>query len=111
MGANARCSRNSDRVTIGNLSSEYISVPPDSNPLPHEFLWRKQMGKESDLSFTVLVGTYFCNVEEHEPLIIALLIPVISRRKWRGPWTIKVREWESGTAWGFCTELYRGQES
>ena len=47
------------------------------------------MGKEAELIFTVPVGMTFWEWGEHEPIIIALFIPVVSHINWRGPWTIK----------------------
>ena len=55
------------------------------------------MGKEADLLFTVPVGIPFWRLGEHEPLIIALFIPVFYRRNWRGNWTIKGSSCQSGT--------------
>ena len=48
------------------------------------------MRKEVDLLFTVPVGTSFGTLEEHEPLIIALFLPIISRSNCREPWAIKL---------------------
>ena len=47
------------------------------------------MGKEADLLFTVIVGMPFWGFGEHEPLIIALFIPVVYCSNWSIPWTIK----------------------
>ena len=38
------------------------------------------MGKEANTLFTVSVRTSFWTLEEHKPLIVAFLLPVISRR-------------------------------
>ena len=54
-----------------------------------EFLWRKRIGKETYLLFNVNVGIPFWYLRGHVTLIIVLLLPIISLRKWRGPWTIK----------------------
>ena len=40
------------------------------------------MGKEADLLFTVPIGMSFGVLGEHEPLIIALFLPVVYRRNW-----------------------------
>ena len=63
-----------------------------------EFLWRKQIGKEDYLLFTVIVGIPFWDLGVHEPLIIALFFPIISLRNWRRPRKIKVSEWASRIA-------------
>ena len=56
------------------------------------------MGKEADLLFTVTVWVSFWVLGEHEPLIIAFFLPVISCRNWRRPWKIKGSDWKYGTA-------------
>ena len=38
MGAGAICSRNPDRVSIGNSSSASVLVPPDSIPSPNDIV-------------------------------------------------------------------------
>ena len=48
------------------------------------------MGEETDLLFNVPLGTSFWTLEEHEPLIIVLFLPIIYIRNWRGPWKVKV---------------------
>ena len=58
-------------------------------PLIMILFWRKQTGKDADLLFTVTVGIPFWGLGEHEPLIIALFLPVVSCSNWRGTWTIK----------------------
>jgi hypothetical protein len=52
-------------------------------------LWRKQIGKDTDVLFTVPVGVPFWEKRQHEPLIVCLLLPVVQRRNWRGPWTFR----------------------
>ena len=54
-----------------------------------KFSWRNQMGKEAELLFSVPVGIPCWGLGEHEPLIIALFLPIVSRRKWKGQWTIR----------------------
>ena len=56
------------------------------------------MGKEADFLFTITVGMPFWGSREHEPLIIALFIIVVSCRNWRGTWTIIGSDWISGTS-------------
>ena len=38
------------------------------------------MGKEADLLFIIPVGMPFGILEEHEPLIVALFLLIVSRR-------------------------------
>jgi hypothetical protein len=52
-------------------------------------MWRKQIGKDADLLFTVPVGVPFWEKHQHEPLIVCLLLPVVKRRNWRGPWIVR----------------------
>ena len=47
------------------------------------------MGKEAGLLFTVPVRVPFWVVGETEPLIISLFLLIVSRRNWKGPWTIR----------------------
>ena len=75
------------------------------------FLWRKNTVKEADLLFTVPVGNYFWTLEENETLIIALFLPIISCRNWRGPWMIKGSEWAPGKAGSVHTSFKRGWDS
>ena len=52
------------------------------------------MGKEVDLMLTVTDEMPFSGLGEHKPLIIYLFLPIVSRRNWKGPYTIR------GSAWG-----------
>ena len=69
------------------------------------FLWRKQIGKEAGLLFTLLVGIPFGYLVEHEPLTIALFRTVITCRNWRVTWKIKVSYWASRTDRDIHTEF------
>ena len=55
------------------------------------------MRKESDLLFTVPVGIPFWVLGEHEPPIIALFLPIVLRRSWKGTWTIHGSDWLCGS--------------
>ena len=44
------------------------------------------MGKEMEFMFNITVGMPFWGLGEHETLIIALFVTVVSCRNWRGPW-------------------------
>ena len=56
------------------------------------------MGKEADFMFTVPVVFPRWGLEEHEPIIIALFLPVLSCRNWRVTWTIIKSYWTYLTA-------------
>ena len=49
-------------------------------PFLMELLWRIHMGKDADILFTIHVGMPFWTSEEHEHLIVALFLPIVSRR-------------------------------
>ena len=51
--------------------------------------WRNKMGEGADLLLTVPVGVPCWGLGEHEPLILYLFHPIVSRRKWKGPCTIR----------------------
>ena len=56
------------------------------------FTWRRQIGKEENLLFTIPVGMYFWRLEEHKPLIVALFLPIVTHRECRGPWNVRGSE-------------------
>ena len=66
------------------------------------------MGKEVEFLFTVTVGITFWLLLEHEPLVIALFLPVVYRRNCRRPWKIKGSDCASLTEKYF--DLYPKQE-
>ena len=45
------------------------------------------------LLFTVSVGMPCCGLREYEPLTINFFLLIVSRRNWKGPWTIPVIYW------------------
>ena len=57
--------------------------------------------------FTVTVGMPFWGLVEHEPLIIALFLPVVSCSNWMIPYTIKGNDWTSETSRVFGLESKR----
>ena len=50
------------------------------------------MVKEADLLFTITVDMPFWGLKEHEPLIVALFIPIVSHRECLGPWNFRRSE-------------------
>ena len=49
-------------------------------------LWRKNLGKDMDVLFTVQVGEHFWGRAQHEPLIVAVALPLVHVDRHRGPW-------------------------
>ena len=66
-----------------------------------EFSWRKQTGKEAEFLFTVTVGMPCWGLGEHEYLIIALFLPIVSQRNWKGTWNIYGSDWGRGSVRDF----------
>ena len=60
--------------------------------------------------FTVTVAITFWGLEENEPLTIALFLPILSRRNWTEPQTIKKSYWAYLTARDIELECNQGQE-
>ena len=83
--------------------------------IPHVFviprlmthLWRKLLGKDADLMFTLEVGDHFWSRRQHEPLIVAVVLPFAHRTRYFGPWVARytpeakkvARELENGFKW------------
>ena len=97
MGTTPRSGRDGIRDIDESTASSSLQVSPYGGPLNNDVFRRKQMGKEADFLFTVIVGIPFWGLGEHEPLIIALFLPVVSFSNWRGAWTIKEIDWTYGT--------------
>ena len=97
MGTTPRSGRHSIRAIDGIKASAPLQVSPDGGLVNNDILVEKKMEKEADLLFTVTVGIPFWGLGEHEPLIIALFLPVVSFSNWRGAWTIKEIDWTYGT--------------
>ena len=55
------------------------------------------MGKETDFIFNVTVRMLFWELGDHETLIIALFLPIVLRRSWKGTWTIHGSDWLCGS--------------
>lgn len=52
-------------------------------------LWRKSLGKDADVIFNVKVGNHFWGSSQHEPLIVAIVLPIAHVSNYRGPWIAK----------------------
>ena len=58
-------------------------------------LSRKQIGKEVDLMFTITDGIPFWGLVDHETMIFALVLPIVTRSGWKGPCTVRGSDLES----------------
>ncbi|KAL7572470.1 hypothetical protein ACA910_000298 [Epithemia clementina (nom. ined.)] len=45
--------------------------------------WRKQLGRISDVIFTGPVGSDIWNKDQHEPLLVAFILPFFTSRPWQ----------------------------
>ena len=52
-------------------------------------LWRKQLGKDADLMFDIPVGSAMWPLSQHEPLIVAIILPFSHKPRYRGPWLVR----------------------
>ena len=68
-------------------------------------LWRKNLGKDADLMFTVESGVHFWGTSQHEPLIVAIVLPFSYTPNYSGPWvartTPETRDWARELTSGF----------
>ena len=78
MGTTPRIGRDSIRAIYVITASSSLQVSTDGVPLTNDIFVDKTDGEEADLLFTVTVGMPFWGLVEHEPLIIALFLPVVS---------------------------------
>jgi hypothetical protein len=57
--------------------------------------WRKQLSKVADVIFTIPVGCSVWAENMHEPVVVALICPLLSCRPWRvrgSPWMVKLED-------------------
>ena len=52
-------------------------------------LWRKQLGKDFDILMTITAGGHFWDKSQHEPLILAIVLPLVYVETYRAPWTAR----------------------
>ena len=68
-------------------------------------LWRKNLGKDADLMFTVESNVNFWGSSQHEPLIFAIVLPFSYTPDYSGPWlarsTPETLEWAAELNAGF----------
>ena len=68
------------------------------------------MVKDADIFFTILFGIPFWVLDDHEPIIVALFLPIVSRRERRGQWNIRGRKLDTGTVRELDIEFNRKWE-
>ena len=52
-------------------------------------LWRKQLSKDTDVLFTVNVGSSFWTCSMHEPLIVLIFFPLSHVKNYIGTWVLQ----------------------
>ena len=52
-------------------------------------MWRKDLGKDADVLFTVPAGANFWASGQFEPLIVAIVFPLAHVPRYTGPWLVK----------------------
>jgi hypothetical protein len=57
--------------------------------------WRMTLGKVADAMFTIPVGCSIWPSSMHEPLVVALICPLLSCRPWKvrgSPWMVELKD-------------------
>jgi hypothetical protein len=52
-------------------------------------MWRKNLGKNADVLFTIPVGIPFWTAGQFAPLIVAIVFPLSHLPRYTGPWLVK----------------------
>jgi hypothetical protein len=69
------------------------------------YLWRKELGKDADVLFTVQTGVPFWTSNQFEPLVVAIVFPISHVPRYTGPWLVRGtdegREYERTLTLGF----------
>ena len=52
-------------------------------------MWRRDLGKNADILFTVPAGVPFWGASQFEPLIVAIVFPLAHVSTYTGPWAVK----------------------
>ena len=71
---------NEDRIAYPRRAHVFV-VP---SLMTH--LWRKQLGKDADVLMTITATDHFWDKSQHEPLILAIVLPFAYDKTHRGPW-------------------------
>ena len=74
---------NEDRIINPHIPHVFV--------LPHlmTHLWRKDLGKDADVLFTVACGAPFLPDQMFEPLVVAIVLPLTHVPNYRGPWVVR----------------------
>ena len=80
-------------TVVGLFNEDRIAHPWNPHvfavPRVMTFAWRKALGKDADLMFTVAPGDHFWSPDQHEPLIVAVVLPLAHAPHHRGPWVAR----------------------
>ena len=72
-------------------------------------MWRRDLGKNADVLFTVPTGVPFWGNDQFEPLIVAIVFPLAHVHSYTGPWSVKGSDmgsyYERALGAGFRCEL------
>ena len=52
-------------------------------------LWRKQLDKDTDMMFEVLVGIPHWSLSQYEPLIVAVVLHIGHSNRYWSPWVVR----------------------
>jgi hypothetical protein len=75
-------------------------------------MWRKNLGKDADVLFTVPVGVLFWTAGQFEPLIVAIIFLLSHVQRYTGPWLVKGTDEGAHTQVpGWLRELMKGHDS
>jgi len=69
--------------------------------------WRKRLGKAADVMFTVPVGSVLWKGNQHEPVTVALIFPLLSRSPWQVRRSVIVDEFQRSMSGVWDTDLRR----
>ncbi len=57
------------------------------------YIWRRDLGKNADILFTVPAGVPFWGGSQFEPLIVAIVFPLAHVSNYTGPWAVRGGTW------------------
>ena len=77
---------NEDRLAHPSMSHVFVI------PRLMTHLFRRSLGKDADLMFEAASGSWFWPLSMHEPLIVAIVLPIVHVPRHRGPWVLRSSE-------------------
>ena len=83
---------NEDRLAHPEMSHVFVI------PRLMTHLFRRALGKDADLMFEAASGSWFWPLSMHEPLIVAVVLPLVFVPRYRGPWVLRAGELSRDTA-------------